>query len=73
MIAVVTLALAMAVAAAAAVVVLALRLRHSLGELSGAVSDSVSRLRPVADEIVDEIAVLQLEAEHVQASLQRLS
>jgi hypothetical protein len=69
---VVTLTLALAAATAAAVAILVLRLRGAVLGLSGTLWDAANRLRPVSEDIGDELAVLQLEAEHVQTSVQRL-
>lgn len=72
MIVVVTIVLGIVVMTVAAVVVLAVRLRREAGHLSHTMTAVSERVGAVADELTDEIAVMEVELEHVQTSLDRL-
>lgn len=67
----VVLSVAIAVAIVAVTVVVAARLARTVAAMSRGVTASVERLRPLADELQDELAVTQTELEHLQRRADR--
>lgn len=69
----VTLSVAIAIATVAVTGVVVVRLARAARHMARDVSASADRLRPLASELSDELAVTQTELERLQARASRLS